>query len=171
MWCQWHYMKELVTVAKKMQVKIIFRVRAGRCDKFNLAVEWSKPLCGGVNDINVERPIQEGLWLYLKSFLPVFCVSALSCPSLSSPSNGNVALSSGNLVGSTATYSCNSGYKTTFTSTRYCQADGQWSGGEASCIRKCSPFFSLYWFMFLKLMHRKPSLRFLCWLTFLCHFF
>ena len=39
MWCQWHYMKELVTVAKKMQVKIIFRVRAGRCDKFNLAVE------------------------------------------------------------------------------------------------------------------------------------
>ena len=77
----------------------------------------------------------------MKSFLPVFCVSALSCPGLSSPSNGNVALSSGNLVGSTATYSCNSGYKTTFTSTRYCQADGQWSGGEASCIRKSSPFF------------------------------
>ena len=27
-------MKELVTVAKKMQVKIIVPVRAGRCDKF-----------------------------------------------------------------------------------------------------------------------------------------
>ena len=53
-------MKELVTVAKKMQVKI-FRLRAGRCDKFNLAVGCRKPLCGGVNDINVERPIQEGL--------------------------------------------------------------------------------------------------------------
>ena len=34
MWCQWQYMKELVTVAKKMQVKIIVPVRAGRCDKF-----------------------------------------------------------------------------------------------------------------------------------------
>ena len=41
-------MKELVTVAKKMQVKIIVPVRACRCE-----------LCGGVNDINVEMPIQE----------------------------------------------------------------------------------------------------------------
>ena len=63
----------------------------------------------------------------------------MSCPSLSHPLNGNVALSSGNAMGSTATYTCNNGYRASFTATRYCQADGQWSGGEPSCIRKCLP--------------------------------
>jgi len=60
---------------------------------------------------------------------------ALSCPSLSNPVNGNVALSSGVLLGSTATYTCNNGYRATYNPTRYCQADGQWSGGAPSCIR------------------------------------
>ena len=69
--------------------------------------------------------------------LCIFFFFALSCPSLSSPANGNVVLSSGLVMGSTATYTCNNGYKATYTTTRYCQADGQWSGGEPSCIRKC----------------------------------
>ncbi|XP_068719978.1 sushi, von Willebrand factor type A, EGF and pentraxin domain-containing protein 1-like [Montipora capricornis] len=59
----------------------------------------------------------------------------LSCPALSSPANGNMALSSGLVMGSTASYTCQSGYKATYTTSRYCQADGQWSGGEPSCIR------------------------------------
>lgn len=82
-----------------------------------------------------KMPVIEGSIVRLSIFIVSF--SALSCPSLSSPSNGNIALSSGNFVGSTALYSCNSGYKATFASTRYCQADGQWSGGVPSCIRKC----------------------------------
>ena len=70
----------------------------------------------------------------LKIFFFFFHV-ALSCPSLSNPGNGQVSLSSGLVMGSTATYTCNSGFKATFTSTRYCQADGQWSGGAPSCLR------------------------------------
>ena len=62
---------------------------------------------------------------------------ALSCPSLSNPANGNVALSSGLALGSTATYTCINGYRTSFSSLRYCQADGQWSGEQPTCIRKC----------------------------------
>jgi len=60
---------------------------------------------------------------------------ALSCPSLSNPANGNVALSSGLTLGSTATYTCDDGYMASHASTRYCQADAQWSGEEPSCIR------------------------------------
>ncbi|KAJ7352843.1 hypothetical protein OS493_033385 [Desmophyllum pertusum] len=60
---------------------------------------------------------------------------ALSCPALSNPANGAVALSSGLVKGSTATYTCNNGYTASFTTTRDCQADGQWSGGAPSCIR------------------------------------
>ncbi|KAL9972183.1 hypothetical protein ACROYT_G018440 [Oculina patagonica] len=60
---------------------------------------------------------------------------ALTCPSLSNPSNGNVALSSGLALGSTATYTCNSGYRASHADTRYCQADGQWSGEDPTCIR------------------------------------
>ncbi|XP_074620011.1 sushi, von Willebrand factor type A, EGF and pentraxin domain-containing protein 1-like [Acropora palmata] len=60
---------------------------------------------------------------------------AVSCPALSSPANGNVALSSGLLMGSTATYTCQNNYKATYATIRYCRADGQWSGGEPSCIR------------------------------------
>ncbi|XP_078371653.1 sushi, von Willebrand factor type A, EGF and pentraxin domain-containing protein 1-like [Oculina patagonica] len=60
---------------------------------------------------------------------------ALTCPSLSNPANGNVALSSGLALGSTATYTCNNGYRASFAATRYCQADGQWSGGTPTCIR------------------------------------
>lgn len=39
------------------------------------------------------------------------------------------------MKGSTATYTCNNGYKATYSDTRYCQTDGQWSGGEPGCIR------------------------------------
>ena len=87
-----------------------------------------------------KMPVIEGSTVRLSIFIVSF--SALSCPNLSSPSNGNIALSSSNFVGSIATYSCNSGYKATFSSTRYCQADGQWSGGAPSCIRKCLPLRS-----------------------------
>ena len=70
---------------------------------------------------------------------------ALSCPSLSNPANGHVALSSGLAMGSTATYTCDDGYRASYTSTRYCQTDAQWSGEEPSCIRKCLwPFIAEY---------------------------
>jgi len=69
----------------------------------------------------------------------------LTCPSLSSPANGNVALSSGLAVGSTATYTCDDGYRASYAATRYCQPDAQWSGQDPACIRKClSPFMRKY---------------------------
>jgi len=51
---------------------------------------------------------------------------------LSSPVNGTVSLDA-NTVGSQANYSCSEGYTLNGTTTRVCQADGQWSGSEPIC--------------------------------------
>ena len=92
------------------------------------------------NNIAILEPLLCFKFNYWFGYRPFYSLSsALSCSSLSNPSYGNVALSSRLLVGSTATYTCNNGYKATYTTTRYCQADGQWSGGEPSCLRKCFP--------------------------------
>ena len=57
---------------------------------------------------------------------------AIHCANLSSPFNGAVAFDA-NTVGSQANYSCNEGYVLNDTTTRVCQADGQWSGSEPTC--------------------------------------
>lgn len=62
--------------------------------------------------------------------------AAVDCGSLDNPTNGNVEFQS-TLFGSTAVYSCVFGYLLEGTESRFCQADGQWSGAEPVCICEC----------------------------------
>ena len=59
-------------------------------------------------------------------------LTAILCANLSTPDNGTVTLDA-NTVSSQANYSCNEGYILNGTTTRVCQADGQWSGSEPTC--------------------------------------
>ena len=62
------------------------------------------------------------------------CV-ALFCDELLNPENGEVSVPS-RLPGSTATYSCNDGFKLIGSSTRNCQSNGFWTGIIPLCQRK-----------------------------------
>ena len=55
-----------------------------------------------------------------------------TCPSLLSPANGRVIVGSVN-VGGTATYSCNTGYTLSGSSSRTCQSSGAWSESAPTC--------------------------------------
>ena len=60
------------------------------------------------------------------------------CSNLPNPNNGQVTFSSGVVVGSRATYTCNTGYFIVGESTRTCQQDGTWSGSVPTCtIIRC----------------------------------
>ena len=71
----------------------------------------------------------------------------MTCEDLPDPSNGRVELS-GNTPDSTATYSCNTGYRLVGAETRICQSDGFWSLEEPIC--ECKFFVSLKVLMPLK---------------------
>ena len=60
------------------------------------------------------------------------CDIPISCGPLSNPANGAVSYST-TTYGSTATYSCDTGYTLVGDATRTCQADGTWSGSEPVC--------------------------------------
>ena len=60
------------------------------------------------------------------------------CSNLPNPNNGQVTFSSGVVVGSRATYTCNTGYLIVGESTRTCQQGGTWSGSVPTCtIIRC----------------------------------
>ena len=59
----------------------------------------------------------------------------IMCPALENPPNGNLVLS-GNTVGETADYTCNTGFILVGDSTLTCGGDGQWSGSPPVCNRK-----------------------------------
>ncbi|CAI7994714.1 Sushi, von Willebrand factor type A, EGF and pentraxin domain-containing protein 1, partial [Geodia barretti] len=54
------------------------------------------------------------------------------CPTLNDPDNGNLNLS-GNSLGDTAEYTCNTGYNLMGESILTCGADSQWSGTPPVC--------------------------------------
>ena len=58
---------------------------------------------------------------------------AADCGVLDKPSNGNVSLSDGTIMGSVANYSCSAGYAIEGGATRTCQASGSWSGTAPTC--------------------------------------
>ena len=60
----------------------------------------------------------------------------MNCGALTNPANGQVSHPGGTTVGQTATYSCNTGHNLVGSSTRTCQATGQWSGDAPICERK-----------------------------------
>ena len=59
--------------------------------------------------------------------------TVIDCGSLTDPSNGTVSVSATTYT-SNATYTCDSGYTINGDSMRMCQADGEWSGSEPSCL-------------------------------------
>jgi len=89
--------------------------------------------------------------LTLSPVYQIYCVMFLyqlsgSCGTPRSLSNGQRRYSS-TTVGSTVTYTCNSGYlRTAGSSSRTCQSSGQWSGSHPTCTRKSTlcHFISLH---------------------------
>ena len=70
------------------------------------------------------------MYILQQFFKTIFVV--IDCGVLPNPTNGQVVLPS-TVLGSTATYSCNTGFDLVGASTRICQADSTWSGAEPSC--------------------------------------
>lgn len=67
--------------------------------------------------------------LSLLFYLP----TAVECPNLRSPNNGNVSTSLSNQFRSVAVYSCNFGYRLMGRKRRRCQANGRWTGRPPGC--------------------------------------
>ncbi len=59
----------------------------------------------------------------------------VECPTLVDPVNGDIALS-GNTPGSSASYTCISGYTVDGNDIRFCQGDGTWTGTDPICRRE-----------------------------------
>ena len=59
-----------------------------------------------------------------------FLSTVTNCSSLSDPPNGHVSYSGS---GTTANYTCDSGYTLNGNGTRVCQTNGTWSGSAPSC--------------------------------------
>ena len=68
---------------------------------------------------------------YSLVFVPT---SIVRCIGLTNPTNGQVVVS-GITTGSTATYSCNSGYQPIGDSSRTCQNSGQWNSTAPTCVQ------------------------------------
>ena len=60
-------------------------------------------------------------------------IPAIMCPNLVIPANGMVAMT-GNLVGDTATYTCDPGFELVGNATQTCLSDGTWSDIPPVCI-------------------------------------
>ena len=71
------------------------------------------------------------------SILDILCWFDLvkDCGVLSTPTNG-AQTSDGSVVGSSTSFSCDTGYKLEGASTRLCRIDGTWSRTDTSCVRK-----------------------------------
>ena len=72
---------------------------------------------------------------------PTLTCTIRDCMGLAAPTNGSVDMSGGTTFGETATYSCDSGYSLSGSTTRMCDATGSWSGSAPTCeeIADCLP--------------------------------
>ncbi len=59
-------------------------------------------------------------------------MSTVTCPTLVNPTDGTVTMS-GNIEGSTATYSCNTGFGVNGAEMVTCTSDGSWSADPPTC--------------------------------------
>ena len=71
------------------------------------------------------------------------CTVTGLCSELSSPANG-VVNQTGRSTGSTATYTCDSGYQLSGDETRVCEPTGVWSYQEPTCIGTCGVKEKMY---------------------------
>ena len=121
---------------------------------------WTKCVCTDRTEVTSGR-------LTLSTVYQVYCVMFLyqlsgSCGTPRSLSNGERSYSR-TTVGSRVTYTCNTGYlRTSGSSRRTCQSDGQWSGSHPTCTRKsalCHFIFFTYRLQTCKridCMHNNP---------------
>ena len=72
------------------------------------------------------------MWCVFSYFF-FFYITAINCGPLTDPDNGQVDTSSGTIFGSTATYTCDTGYTLSGSQTRTCGADGMWTLSEPFC--------------------------------------
>ena len=63
-------------------------------------------------------------------------IIVIDCGPLTAPSKGQVNTSSGTIFGSTAMYTCDTGYTLSGSQTRTCEAGGNWSSIDPVCILK-----------------------------------
>ena len=88
-------------------------------------------------------------------FMFLYQLSGL-CDTPRSLRNGQTSYSS-TIVGSTVTYTCNTGYlRTAGSSSRTCQSNGHWSGSHPTCIRKstlCHSISFAYWLQTCKITY------------------
>ena len=70
-------------------------------------------------------------------------LNLVDCGPLPSPANGNITLT-GTLIGSTATYTCDSGYERVGSYTLVCQDDGTWSGSPLCSLSEQYRFVILF---------------------------
>ena len=62
--------------------------------------------------------------------------TAVQCPSLSAPNNGNVTFTNNLAFGSLATYSCKEGYEVNGARIRICLSTGDWTSIAPTCPRE-----------------------------------
>ena len=100
-----------------------------RTCQFDGTWSGSEPSCVG-------KVLRVGLQLHVVIILLLFYLSAtdndVRCMLLAAPANGRVT-QSGRGVGSSAIYTCVSGYQLVGASNRVCQPDGKWSGEKPVC--------------------------------------
>ena len=63
----------------------------------------------------------------------LYSLAIAECPDLTDPVNGMVLVNTGNSVGDTTTYICNSGFELVGALILTCQADGTWSNPPPTC--------------------------------------
>ena len=64
----------------------------------------------------------------------IIAITVINCGSLNDPDNGQVDSSSGTTFGSTATYTCDTGYTLSGSQSRTCGTDGSWTFQSPSCL-------------------------------------
>ena len=62
-----------------------------------------------------------------------FLLSAISCPRVSEPSNGEISVDGNYRYGSVMIFRCKTGYILDGPEQRTCQKDGTWSGHQPFC--------------------------------------
>ena len=103
--------------------------------------------------LNLNHIVLVRHYIFTPSILSIRLIllhAAVTCPSLTDPSDGTVSYGSRDYT-SVATYTCDFGYELFGPLTRTCQASGVWSGSETTCQRMWSNKYYISWWLFFEI--------------------